>query len=235
MRLDPRLPARRQRHGAQVVALPEHHQVDAAEIAHPDPAPAREGVVGRGGEDQRVVEERRGHHQRVGHRQHDQGQVDLARRHLGHQLVRAGLHHRQVDARVAGVEGHQRGGQRAGDEAGGGPDGQAPPGHARQRPRLGPGGRHVGQHPLHEGHQRGPVGRERDGALAGTAVEEEHAQLVLEQADLARQRGLGQVQPGGGLREALLLGHGQGVRQLMELHHSELIALIFMLFMSLTS
>ena len=85
------------------------------------------------------------------------------------------------------------------------------------------------------GSEGGPVGRERDRPLARAPVEEEHAQLVLEQADLPRQRGLGQVQAGGGLREALLLRHGQGVRQLVELHHSELIALIFMLFMSLTS
>ena len=147
--------------------------------------------------------------------QHDQGQVDLARRHLGHQLVRARLHHRQVDAGVAGVERHQRGRQRAGDEAGRGPDGQAPPGHARQGPRLGPGGLHVGQDPLHERQEGGAVGREGDRALARAPVEEDHAELVLEQADLARQRGLGQVQAGGGLREALLLGHGQGVGQLV--------------------
>ena len=52
---------------------------------------------------------------------------------------------------------------------------------------------------------------------------------MLEQADLARERGLGQVQAGGGPGEALLLGHGQGVGQLVQLHDSELIALIFML------
>ena len=70
--------------------------------------------------------------------------------------------------------------------------------------------------------------------LAGAAVEEDHAELVLEQADLARERGLGQVEAGGGPGEALLLGHRQGVGQLVQLHDSELIALIFMLFMSLT-
>jgi hypothetical protein len=42
------------------------------------------------------------------------------------------------------------------------------------------------------------------------------------------------VQAGGGMREALLLGHGQGVSQLVELHSSECIALNFMPFMSLT-
>ena len=81
-----------------------------------------------------------------------------------------------------------------------------------------PGGLHVGQDPLHEGQQGGAVGREGDRPLAGAPVEEQHPELVLEQADLARQRGLGQVQAGGGLGEALLLGHGQGVGQLVELH-----------------
>ena len=41
---------------------------------------------------------------------------------------------------------------------------------------------------------------------------------MFEQPDLARQRGLGQMQAGGGLGEALLLGHGQGVGQLVQLH-----------------
>ncbi len=218
MRLHPRVLAGRQRHGAQVVALPEHDEVEAVQVAHADPAPAGEGVVGRGGEDEGVVEERRGQHQRVGHRQHDQGQVDLARRHLGHQLVRARLHHGQVDAGVAGVERDERGRQRAGDEARGGPDGQAAPGHARERAGLGPGGLDVGQDPLHEGEEGGAVGREGDGPLARAPVEEQHPELLLEQADLARQRGLGQVQAGGGAGEALLLGHGQGVGQLVQLH-----------------
>ena len=196
-------------------------------------------MIGRGGQHQRVVEQWRGHHQRVGHREHHQGQVDLARGDLGHQLVRARLHHRQVDARMAGVEGHQGRRQRAGDEAGRGPDREPSPGHARNGPRLGSGRLDVGQHALHEGQEGGAVGREGDRALAGSPVEQHHAELVLEEPDLARQRGLGQVQAGGGLGEALLLGHGEGVGQLVQLHclettRSELIALIFMLFMSLT-
>ena len=39
MRLHPRVDTRRQRRGAQVVTLPEHHQVEAVEVAHPDPPP----------------------------------------------------------------------------------------------------------------------------------------------------------------------------------------------------
>ena len=72
-----------------------------------------------------------------------------------------------------------------------------------------------------KGSEGGAVGREGDRALPGTPVEEHHAELVLEQADLARQRGLGQVQAGGGLGEALLLGHGQGVGQLVQLHAAD--------------
>ena len=71
---------------------------------------------------------------------------------------------------------------------------------------------------LHEGQEGGAVGREGDRALTGSTVEQHHTELVLEQADLARQRGLGQVQAGGGLGEALLLGHRQGVGQLVQLH-----------------
>ena len=191
-------------------------------------------MVGRDGQHQRVVEQRRRDHEGVGHRQHDEGQVDLAGGDLGHQLVRARLHHREVDAGVAGMELDQGGGEHARDEARRGPDGEMAPRHARQRPRLGPGRLDVGQDPLHERQQRAAVGGEGDPALARAAVEEDHPELVLEQADLARQRGLGQVQPVGGPGEALLLGDRQGVGQLVQLHDSELIALIFMLFMSLT-
>ena len=112
MRLHPRLQTRRQRGDAQVVALPEHHQVKAVEVAHPDPLPRGEGVIGRGGQHQGVVEERRRHDERVGYREHDEREVDLARCDLGHQLVRTRLDHRQVDAGVAGVELDQGGGER---------------------------------------------------------------------------------------------------------------------------
>ena len=68
------------------------------------------------------------------------------------------------------------------------------------------------------GQQRLAVGRERDRPLARAPVEEGEAELVLEQADLAAQAGLRQVQAGGGLREALLLGDGEGVGELVQLH-----------------
>ena len=135
---------------------------------------------------------------------------------------------------MAGVELDQRRGQRAGDQARRGADGQAATGHARQRPRLGARGLDVGQDPLHERQQRAAVGRQGDRSLTRAPVEQHHTQLLFEEAHLARQRGLGQVQSGRGPGEALLLGHGEGVRQLVQLHSSELIALNFMHFMSLT-
>ena len=132
--------------------------------------------------------------------------------------MRAGLHHREVDAGVAAVELDQGGCQHVGDQAGGGPDREPAPGHARQGAGLGPGGLGVGQHALDEGQQRGAVGRGRDQALPGAAVEEQHPQLALEQADLAAERRLGQVQAGGGPGEVLLLGHGEHVGQLVQFH-----------------
>ena len=148
--------------------------------------------------------------------------------------MRAGLDHRQVDALVGGVELDERRGEHAGDEARRGTDGEMPPGHPRERPRLGPRGLDVGQDPLHEREQGTAIGGEGDPYLTRAPVEEDHTELVLEQANLAGQRGLRQVEAVGGPGEALLLRHGQGVGQLLQLHASELTALNLMLFMSLT-
>ena len=98
------------------------------------------------------------------------------------------------------------------------PTARRPARHARERPGLGAGGLDVGQDPLHEREQRLAVGGEGDRALARARLKRSDAELVLEQADLARQRGLGQMQAVGGPGEALLLGHGQGVGELVQLH-----------------
>ena len=214
----PCFPASVQRGGAEVVALAEHHQVDAVELPHLHASLTGEGVPGSDGQDQRVVEEWRGGDERFDHRQHHQRQVHLARRHLRHQLARARLHDRKLYARVAGVELHECRREHAGHEARRGPHRQAAPHHPRQRPRLGPGGLDVGEHPLHEGHERGAVGGQGDPALARAPVEEDDSQLLLQEPDLARQRGLGQVQAVGRPCEAFLFGHRQGVGELVELH-----------------
>ena len=145
--------------------------------------------------------------------------ADLARRHLGHQLVRARLDHGQVDAGVAGVE-HD---EQAGADAlvmrlGVAPTARRPRADPESTRASGPVASTSADDPLVEGEEGGAVGREGDGALARAPVEEHHAQLLLQQADLARQRRLGQVQAGGGAGEAPLLGHRQGVGQLVQLH-----------------
>ena len=131
--------------------------------------------------------------------------------------MRAGLDHRQVDALVVGVELDERRGEHAGDEARRGTDGEMPPGHPRERPRLGPRGLDVGQDPLHEREQGTAIGGEGDPPLTRAPVEEDDAELVLEQADLAGERGLREVEAVSGPGEALLLRHGQGVGQLVQL------------------
>ena len=135
---------------AQVVTLAEHDEVEAVEVLDAEAAAAGEGMVGRGGQDQRVVEERRRDHERVGHGQDDERKVDLTGGDLGHQLVRAGLDDGEVDAGMALVELDEGGRECARDQAGGGADGEAAAGHAREGAGLGAGGLDVGQDALHE-------------------------------------------------------------------------------------
>ena len=61
-------------------------------------------------------------------------------------------------------------------------------------------------------------GRELDAARR--PVEQRLAELGLEAPDLLRQRRLGDVQPLGGAAEVPLLGHGDEVAQVPELHGS---------------
>ena len=176
-------------------------------------------MLGRRDEDQGVVEERGRHHQRVGDRKHDEGQVDLARGHLGHQLVRARLHHGQVDAGVTGVELDQRRRQHAlMTRLGVAPTARRPRAMPERARASAPVASTSASTRCMKGTSDGTVGRERDRPLARAAVEEENAQFVFEQAHLAREGGLGQVQPVGGPGETPFLGHGQGVGQLVQLH-----------------
>ena len=175
-------------------------------------------MIGRHGQDQRIVEERRGGDQRVVDRQHHQGEVDLAAGQLAHQLARARFHDQQVDPRMAGVELDQGRSQHAGDQARRGADREPAPGHPAERPRFGARGLHVGQDPANEGQERLAVRRECHQALPGPAVEQEDAELAFEQAHLTAQRGLGQMQPLRRLGEVALLGHRHHVAELMQLH-----------------
>src|SRR5262249_10860155 len=54
---------------------------------------------------------------------------------------------------------------------------------------------------------------------SGRALEEGRPELVLEAADLAAQRGLGEVEPAGGAADVALLRHGDEVSDLRQAHH----------------
>jgi hypothetical protein len=63
--------------------------------------------------------------------------------------------------------------------------------------------------------------RARLGQSHGSArtVKQVLAELSLEPADLGTDSRLGDVKPGGGSREACLVGHGNEVRELSEFHN----------------
>ena len=218
VRGDPGITAGVEGDRAEVVALPEHDERQPVQVGHPHPAPRRQGVLGSDGQDEGVVEEGCGGHQRVGHRLDDQGEVDLTAGQLGHQLVGSGLDHEEVDPGMAGLEIDQGRGQDPGDEAGRGADGEPSPGHAREGPGFRSRGRHVGQDAADERQQGLAVRRQGHQALARPAIEQLDAELALEKADLTAERGLGQVEAGRRPGEVLLLGHRHRDRQLVQLH-----------------
>ncbi len=143
---------------AQVVALAEHDERQAVELGHRHAAAGRggQGMIGCHGQDERVVEERRGGDERVVDGQHHQGEVDFAAGQLAHELARSRLDHQQLDPRVARMEFDQGRGQHAGDQAGRGADGEAPTGHPAECPRLGTGGLHIGQDRRMKGRSASP-------------------------------------------------------------------------------
>ncbi|KOQ36381.1 hypothetical protein ABW37_27645 [Achromobacter xylosoxidans] len=56
--------------------------------------------------------------------------------------------------------------------------------------------------------------------LAAAALEQRHAQVLLQQLDLARQRRLRHAQALGGAAEVQFLGHGDEAFELAEFHRS---------------
>ncbi len=209
---------------AQVVPLAEHDERQAVELGHRDAAAGGGGqwMIGCHGQDQRIVEERRGGHQRVVDRQHHQGEINLATGQLAHELARARFHHQQLDPRVAGVELDQGRGQHPCDQAGSGPDGQPAAGHAAERTCLGARGLHIGQDAADEREKRLAVCRECHETLPGPAVKQQDAELAFEQAYLSAQRRLGEMQPLRCLREVALLGDRDDVAELVQLHLASL-------------
>ncbi len=135
--------------------------------------------------------------------------------HLDHLLVDHVVH-RDVDARVAAAEGHQRRRQQVAGEGGHGGDRQATQlqGEALAQQLLGvvP----LGDQPLGQGHQRLPLGGKAH--AAGAAGQQAAAEALLEPLDGQAQRRLGEVQVFAGLGEAQGPGHGEEGTQLLDGH-----------------
>ncbi len=88
-RFDARVATCGQRDLAQVVALAEHDEGQAVELGHGDAPAGRVGerMVRCHGQDQRIVEERRGGDQWIVDRQHHQCEVDFAAGQLADELT----------------------------------------------------------------------------------------------------------------------------------------------------
>ena len=154
----------------------------------------------------------------LGHRQ--EGQVEhVVAQHLGELLARL-LADGQLDARVALVKHRQC--QRHVDRSHrvhradrhvAGPD-------AGQRLHLRVGGVDLGQDPPGAGDER--LTRLGDRHAPGRPLDQGEPDLLLEPADLLRERGLGDVLARGGPGEVLLVGERHEVAQLAKLHKQSL-------------
>jgi hypothetical protein len=111
--------------------------------------------------------------------------------------------------------GQQLVGRRAGEA-----DGEAPELAARRSLRVLGGAVDRGEDPARTREEHLAGGRELD--AAGRAVQQRHAELGLEPADLLRERRLGDVQALGGAAEVALLGDGDEVTEVSELQDAAL-------------
>ena len=94
-------------------------------------------------------------------------------------------------------------------------------------PARGPGGSHVLAGPVDLGQDhprplRQDAPRRRQLGSAWSAIEERDAQVPLQRTDLLRERRSGDVQPARGSGEAPLLGHGEEVPELAQVHRTTL-------------
>ena len=150
--------------------------------------------------------------------QPDEGEVDVAVPNLvGHPRA-AGVLDGDFDPRMTPVELGQRlsdsrrGQRRGADHAEPQPAGQ----HAGQRGQFGAGELHLCQHRAGAGQQQGTGGGQPHRST-GT-LEEQDAVLPLQARNLVAQRRLHDVTPGGCLGEAQLLGNGDEVLELPDIH-----------------
>ena len=93
--------------------------------------------------------------------------------------------------------------------------------HSAQRPELGVGGLELGEHPPGAGHEDIAGVGDRDPASG--ALDEGQPDLILQSADLLRQRGLGDVLARRGAGEVQFLGQRDQVAELRQFHKPELI------------
>jgi len=129
---------------------------------------------------------------------------------------RSAFKEREFHPRVLLPKGGDHGREHTGTDRGDGPDAQASPTQTHEIPHRLPGDRS----PLDEGFGVDPqslAGRGEHG-LAASAMEKRRAEFAFEIADLLAERGLREVQAGGGPGEVPLPGGFEEVFELVEFH-----------------
>ena len=137
---------------------------------------------------------------------------------LGDEVARARFVEHELDARKCGVELREGGRKERDRERWRRTDREAPATHVGELADPPGGAVDVGEHTPRPRQERLAGRRERD--VAGHAMEEWSAELLFEHPDRTRHRRLGHAQAACGFGEVPLLGDGDEVAKLMELHRS---------------
>jgi hypothetical protein len=198
-----------------VVARPPDQRL-GAQVIRRDRAPAGEAVLGRQDADQRLAGELVLLDRRVQQRRAHEGDVDQVVAQLLGMQARVADGQLERDLRIARAEGFDDLARQAAGERAGEAQAQAA---ARARPGLlGPlrGARRAGQDVARVIQEANARGGERH--AAAVALEQPHAELVLQRPHLLRHARLRQVQLLGGAAEVQLLGDGDEGSELPELH-----------------
>ena len=154
----------------------------------------------------------------LGHRQ--EGEVEhVVAEHLGQLLARL-LAHRELDAGMALVEHGQRERHVHRPHRVHRPDHHVAGAHAGERLHLGVGRVHLGEDPARAGDQRLTGLGDRHPPRG--ALDQGEAELLLEPADLLRERGLGDVLASRRAGEVLFVGERDEIAQLAKLHKQSL-------------
>jgi hypothetical protein len=169
-RVDGRLP--------QVVAVLEHHQGNAFQLADPDRPAARERMFRADRQHQFLVHQRLRLHPRPIHGKDDDGQIDLAFFEAANEVLRAGLVHRELQPTMLSEELGENRREQVGRQARGGAEGQPAATEPEQVPDGGRTRIAIGQYLASPG-EEGLAGAGQGDLLAGP-VKEGGAQLVLQ-------------------------------------------------------